>query len=128
MSSATVRGTEYQLHPPKRRIYIAEVARALGTAQERALAACLGLSARSLWGPTRREPPYRGDPLDYGEAVYEALTGDDVGWTHYEVIAAGLAAWRAWEPLVVSAAAVQEAADFTAAPAEATSVSVESSS
>ena len=115
----TVRGADYALHPPKRRIYIAEVARALGTAQERALSACLGLSARSLWSATRREPAYRGDPLDYGEAVYEALS--DAGWTPTEIVLAGLEAWKGWSALIVSDAAVKDAEDFTAAPAEATS-------
>lgn len=119
MPSIIVRGVEYQLHPPRRRIYVAEVGRHLGPAQERALSACLGLAARSLWSAERKEPRYTGDALDYGEAVYEMLS--DAGWTHTEIIMGGVEAWKTWAPLVVTQAAVDEAAGFTDPHAAATS-------
>ena len=115
----TAGGVAYQLHPPKRRIYVAEVARALRDAPERAAAACLGLSARSLWGPTRREPSYRGDPLDYGAEVWEVLA--DAGWSPTDIVLAGLAAYRGWVGVAVPDAEVKEAEAFTGAPGVATS-------
>jgi hypothetical protein len=126
MNTVDVKGTSYQIHPPKRRIYVAEVARVFGSAPERACAAALGLAVRSLWGPTRREPRYVGDVVEYGEAVYEVLA--EAGWSHYEIVTAGLAAWREWVPLVPTEEAVKEAEDFTDRPAEATSVSAATSS
>ena len=137
MDSVLVRGTSYPLTPPKRRIYVYEISRTMQDAQERAFTACLGLAARSLWGPTgakdeagkpivRAEPKYTGDASAYGEAVYDLLS--DAGWTHPEIIIAGVEAWKAWAALAVPDAAVKEAADFTGAPEAQTSASVVTSS
>ena len=126
MPAITVRGADYELHPPRRRIYIAELARVMRDSPERACSACLGLSARSLWGVTRREPSYRGDPSDYGEAVYEALA--DAGWSNSEIVLGGLEAWKMWAALAVPEEAAKEAETFTAAPAAATSGSGATSS
>ena len=126
MNTVEVKGVAYQLHPPKRRIYVAEIARVFGSSPERACATALGLAVRSLWGPTRREPRYVGDVVEYGEAVYEVLA--EAGWSQYEIVTAGLAAWREWVPLVPTEEAVKEAEDFTDRPAEATSVSAATSS
>ena len=137
MNSVIVRGKEYQTLPPRRRIYVAEVYRAMSDAQERAFTACVGLACRALWGPTgakddegkpivRVEPKYTGDAASYGADVYEILI--TAGWTHTEIILSGIEVWRQWKDLMVPDAAVKEAADFTAPPEAATSASVETSS
>ena len=119
MAAITVGGVEYPLHPPRQRIVVAEVQRAMGTSQERAFAAALGLAARTLWSAERREPKYRGDPLDYGAEVYELLAA--AGWTHTQIVLGGLEAWKAWAALAVRDEEVREAEGFTAPPAAETS-------
>ena len=136
MQTYEAKGKSYTLLPPRRRILVPEIARAMGTARERAFTACLGLAARELWGHVGRdadgksivrvEPTYRGDPVDYGEAVYELLAAD--GWTHAEILLGGVAAWNVWSEAAVPAAAVKEAEGFSAAPAVETSGPAASSS
>jgi hypothetical protein len=136
MQTYEAKGKSYTLLPPRRRIHAAEIARAIGEARERAFTACLGLAARELWGHigkdadgksiVRVEPTYRGDPLDYGEAVYELLA--EAGWTYNEIVLGGVAAWQVWKDAAVPAAAVKEAEGFSAAPAVETSGPAASSS
>lgn len=108
--NATIAGKQYEISPPKRRIYAAEVAAEMGQRPMRAFIALAGLGLRGLWAEAT-EPKYTGRVDTYAEDVLEALPALSVD----DLILAGIDVWKVWVDAQPHAKAVQEARDFTKA-------------
>ena len=111
---------EYDVTPPRRRVYRAEVNAEVSRRPVRAFAAALGLGCRGLWG-TRAEPRYDGSVSAYGEAVYELLAAE--GIDEDDIQLAGISVYREWSGLPSIGAEIKAAEDFGEAPAAASTVS-----
>jgi hypothetical protein len=114
-----IAGKQYEITPPRRRIYAAEVAAEMGQRPMRAFIALAGLGLRELWAQAT-EPKYPGRVDAYAEDVLEALPAHSVD----DLILAGIDVWKVWLASQPQAKAVQEAKDFTAADAVQSSASV----
>lgn len=95
MPNITIAGKEYEILPPRRKIYVHEVGQHFdGDLWLRVRAALVALSCPTVFAGQPPIPPYTGKVGTFGEEIFDRLI--DAGATGKEIAEAGYAVWLHW--------------------------------